>query len=231
MITDHGRHSSQAGPRIRQALSESCLAGLSAEDQVRVADAATLHSFEAGQHVTGRGSTGQVGIVASGRIQTYGVNVDGLVVGSSIVGSGKLIGMGALFGADDLEASALIRSDVAWVDAHRLRHILGREAGVSWALTRELYSSLQVVRQLQQRTRGDLQQRIAEHLLSLADLGSSPLEISISHERLAYLLGSRREVVTRILGRFAAAGMLGLARNRIRVLDLERLRDVAASDR
>ena len=181
MITDHGRHSSQVASRIRQALSESCLAGLSVEDQVRVADAATLHSFEAGQHVTGRGSTSQVGIVASGRIQTYGVNVDGSVVGSSIVGSGKLIGMGALFGADDLEASALIRSDVAWVDAHRLRHILGREAGVSWALTRELYASLQVVRQLQQRTRGGLQQRIAEHLLSLADLGSSPLEISISH--------------------------------------------------
>jgi CRP/FNR family transcriptional regulator len=48
--------------------------------------------------------------------------------------------------------------------------------------------------------------------------------VFLSHEMLAFVLGSRREVVTRVLGSLSARGLVALSRGRIRLLDHDRLR-------
>jgi CRP/FNR family transcriptional regulator len=62
--------------------------------------------------------------------------------------------------------------------------------------------------------------------LAAALLGHGP-ELAITHQELASMLGTVREMVTRLLRRFEREGWIELARERIRILDGAALRRVA----
>ena len=71
--------------------------------------------------------------------------------------------------------------------------------------------------------------RIASFLLSVpaAEQGAGKparVELSLSHQDLALLLGTSRESVTRVLDRFAAEGIIAVSRRCIEILDLRRLK-------
>jgi len=53
------------------------------------------------------------------------------------------------------------------------------------------------------------------------------MEFSLTHDRAARELGSAREVVTRMLRYFQQEGLVLLSRGKIRVLDEERLYELA----
>jgi CRP/FNR family transcriptional regulator, anaerobic regulatory protein len=67
-----------------------------------------------------------------------------------------------------------------------------------------------------------LDQRLAHHLLGHGR------QLHTTHQALADELGTVREIITRILKRFEAAGCVGLGRERIEVLDAARLRALAS---
>lgn len=69
-----------------------------------------------------------------------------------------------------------------------------------------------------------LDQRLAQALL-----GQGPRVLS-THQQLADRLGTAREIVTRLLKRFEAAGWVALSRERIDILQPAVLRHVAAGD-
>ena len=50
--------------------------------------------------------------------------------------------------------------------------------------------------------------------------------IMLTHEQIAKLVGSAREVVTRMLKYFSSEGIVALARGGIKVLDKKRLRSL-----
>jgi CRP/FNR family transcriptional regulator len=66
-----------------------------------------------------------------------------------------------------------------------------------------------------------LDQRLADHLLGHGQCYRT------THQTIADELGTVREIITRLLNRFAAAGYIGLGRERIDVLDAASLRAVA----
>jgi CRP/FNR family transcriptional regulator len=66
-----------------------------------------------------------------------------------------------------------------------------------------------------------LDRRLAHHLLGHGQI------LRTTHQALADELGTVREIVTRLLNRFQAAGYVRLARERIDVLDAAGLREVA----
>jgi CRP/FNR family transcriptional regulator, anaerobic regulatory protein len=57
-----------------------------------------------------------------------------------------------------------------------------------------------------------------------ASLLRAPQPIEVTHQMLADQLGTRREVVSRILGRFQRSGLVRLGRKRIEILDPHALR-------
>jgi len=67
-----------------------------------------------------------------------------------------------------------------------------------------------------------LDRRLADYLL-----GNGPC-VLVTHQTVADELGTVREIVTRLLNRFAAAGAVRLGRERIDVIDTAALRAVAA---
>jgi CRP/FNR family transcriptional regulator len=69
-----------------------------------------------------------------------------------------------------------------------------------------------------------LDQRLAQALL-----GQGP-RIAVTHQQLADRLGTAREIVTRLLKRFEAAGWVALSRERIDILQPAVLRQVVAGE-
>ncbi|WP_298292575.1 Crp/Fnr family transcriptional regulator [Thiomonas sp.] len=69
-----------------------------------------------------------------------------------------------------------------------------------------------------------LDQRLAQALL-----GQGP-RINVTHQQLADRLGTAREIVTRLLKRFEAAGWVALSRERIDILQPAVLRQVVAGE-
>ena len=66
-----------------------------------------------------------------------------------------------------------------------------------------------------------LDQRLADHLLGHGGT------VLATHQTLADELGTVREIVTRVLRRFEVGGLVRLGRERIDILDAERLRGIA----
>jgi CRP/FNR family transcriptional regulator len=78
---------------------------------------------------------------------------------------------------------------------------------------------------------GTVRQRVARHLLDLATARESGamLLAPVSQQGLADAVGTAREVVARTLHDLRLAGLVETERNGIRLLDPDRLSDVAAS--
>ena len=78
-----------------------------------------------------------------------------------------------------------------------------------------------------------VRERLAQTLLQLAEdygeseKGSIQLSIKITHQDLAYLIGSTRETTSTILGEFERDGLVNKSRERIRIQDEDGLRDRA----
>ncbi len=70
-----------------------------------------------------------------------------------------------------------------------------------------------------------LDRRLAEYLLGRGQ------SLHITHQALADELGTVREIITRLLHRFEAAGIVALGRERIEIQDPAALREFAAGDR
>ncbi|MEK8131232.1 Crp/Fnr family transcriptional regulator [Paenibacillus filicis] len=70
-------------------------------------------------------------------------------------------------------------------------------------------------------------QRIAELLLERSD--ARPGMLHITHETIAFELGSAREVVSRTLKEFERQGWLRVGRGRIDLLDVTALRDICSA--
>ena len=68
-----------------------------------------------------------------------------------------------------------------------------------------------------------LDQRLAKQLLSRPDN-----VLNITHQQLANELGSVREIISRLLKGFSAQGLVGLSREQIKILDREKLSQLAS---
>ena len=75
-----------------------------------------------------------------------------------------------------------------------------------------------------------LDKRLAAFLLEEAAIEGSD-ELKITHEAIANHMGSHREVITRMLRYFQGEGLVRLSRGMVAILDEERLKGLAGTDR
>lgn len=75
-----------------------------------------------------------------------------------------------------------------------------------------------------------LDKRLAAFLLEEAAIEGSN-ELKITHEAIANHMGSHREVITRMLRYFQGEGLVRLSRGTVAILDEERLKSLAGTDR
>jgi CRP/FNR family cyclic AMP-dependent transcriptional regulator len=171
-------------------------------------------------------------VIVSGKVKIYHTSPDGRENMLAVAGPGDVIGELSLFdpGARTATAAALTEARVVSLDHEALRPWLREHLGVAEqllaALARRLRRTNEAVTDL---VFTDVPGRVAKALLDLADRfgETSPegilLQLDLTQEELAQLVGASRETVNKALADFASRTWLRLAGRTIVVLDRERL--------
>lgn len=217
------------------------LTGLSQREMRELQDITVMVKLQPQERIVATDQEpGAIWLVKQGLISlTYG---DAAGRGSTVV----LLGPGDLFGAFEPGGDhALSESAVALKPAilcrmtrAQMEALLHRHPEIAYRITK--FSWRRIAR-LQQRlaeimTRS-VKERLATLLLQIATEhgedrgGVRSLGLTISHDDLARLVGSSREMVSKVMGQFRASGWVRSSRKTVDLVDLQSLEQISASDR
>ncbi|MFO1426581.1 MAG: Crp/Fnr family transcriptional regulator [Steroidobacteraceae bacterium] len=177
--------------------------------------------FSSGDHCSG------FPLVLDGTIRVRKVAADGKEITLYRVGPGEscILTSSCLIGGADYTASAVAETPVTLLALPRaeFERLLARNAAFRTEVFRDFAQRLGEMMSLVDAVAfRRLDQRLADRLLGHGN------ELRLSHQQLAQELGSVREIISRLLGDFAARGCIRLGRGRIEVLDPAELRRIAA---
>ncbi|MFC6591346.1 Crp/Fnr family transcriptional regulator [Deinococcus lacus] len=168
-------------------------------------------------------------LLTKGSVRLYRLGSGAREVTLNVHGPGELLGTetllpGACYG---MYAEATDDTEAYLIGRLALERLMEQQPAVSVALTEQLTRQ---TRDVQARLAGlvfqEVSQRLAAALLSLAERetawdGTQPLPLRerVSHQDLAYVVGSTRETITKLLGEFRTRGLLDLGYRRIILTD------------
>ena len=173
-------------------------------------------------------------VVRTGAFKSFALDESGCehVLGFHL--PGDTMGMDALGrGVADTNLVSLDTSRVCVIAVERLMERARESRDRMTELCAGLYSEMQRLRGQVQMDRRSADERLAVFLLAysgnLCRRGRSPLEFSLPMSRrdLASFLGIASETMSRLFARFQALELVEAKRNRIRLLDPERLSEMA----
>ena len=175
-------------------------------------------------------------VLAEGRVRLYSITPDGKQAILAIIEPGELFGELALLGSDERDefAQAVGTSTVVAIPRDSVETVLLRNAELSLAITK--FVGLRRKR-LERRLRNLLFRSNRERLVGLLcelleqygrtiDDGLL-IDIKLSHQDLAGLVGITRESVTLTLGELQLERLITVGRQRIVVLNTEKLAQAA----
>lgn len=171
-------------------------------------------------------------IVLEGCLRVYSLSPAGKEATLYNIDAGEtcVLALNCLF--NDLLYPAWVEAEmptrVAMVPGGLYRDLFSKEPSVQ-DLTVRMLSTLvfRLMEELEQVHGMNMRQRLASLLLVRA---SSTGELDMTQQQLAQRLGTRREVVARLMGEFAERGYLSTGRKHITLLDTEGLRLVVTPE-
>ncbi len=212
-------------------------ADLSKAEMDTIAAAAPMRTYRAGELLYSPNNAVQVlFILKTGRVRVFRVARDGRALTTAIVTPGMIFGEMVLLGQhmyynyaeaiDDAVVCVMSRDDV--------RRYLLADPRIAARITAILGARLlEMERRLCDTVFKSVPQRVAATLATLAGqqrrLGGFPrhVQVALTHDQLAALVGTSRETATKVLGEFADRGLVRLGRGRITLLDIAGLASAA----
>jgi CRP/FNR family transcriptional regulator, cyclic AMP receptor protein len=214
----------------RAAIEASHLRSLPSEALARLAVDASRSRLPAGSTIHREGDTSpHLEVVVSGLIRVFVTAPHGRTMTARYCRPGALIGAVSLFASPFLlpaTIQAVTDADLLAFRASVVRRAAERDARVARALIDELSERvLSFIAEIPGSAFATVRQRVARHLLDLASEGQTGPELvaAIGQQDLADAVGTVREVVVRALRELRQAGLLETRRDRIVLLDPERL--------
>jgi CRP/FNR family cyclic AMP-dependent transcriptional regulator len=208
------------------------LAGLSDADRRTVAARMVRRSFRKGETLFHEGDPGDsLHLIEKGRVAIRPSTPLGEVVTLAILGPGESFGEQALLAPDAKRTASAVA-----LEAVETRVLYRRDVDDLRATQPSIDRFLVVllagqVRRLSQRVLEALyypaDRRVVRRLAELAELyddGAGPIVIGLRQDDLATMAGTTRSTTNRVLQQLVDAGVVGLHRGRLEVLDLEALR-------
>lgn len=205
---------------------------LSQEDKDVLSHQSSLVHFEGGQAIHKATDCSGLYIVQTGRLRLYILSESGkeitlyrLSPGDVCMLSASCVLQAITF---DVYLEAEEPSDCIMVDGKAFSTISERVADVKiFALESALQRFSDVMWVMQQVVFMSMDERLAIFLLD--DIANKEDDrVEMTHEQIARHLGTAREVVTRMLKRFAAEGWVEVTRGGIHILDKNKLRDLVS---
>lgn len=225
---------------LRQDLHRlSYFAELEPEVLDRLARQTRVRRYRTGETILIEGAASEgLPFVISGNIRTYRAGAAGREHVLRVLGPGGTFNDAAAFdeGPNAESAAALGSAEVGLVPRHALRALLARHPQVATAALRGLAArERRLTLALETLAARDVTARVAGLLLGCAGRQEGVVENApdacarITHEQIAAMVGSVREVVQRALKTLERAGAIRLERARIRILDVDELERFAGA--
>ena len=206
------------------------LEALPRESATRLLAEAIAIDVPAGSIVYREDEAPRVIVVVSGLLRVFLHAPDGRQLTVRYARPGDVAGLPLVLGGPaPLSIEALMPSSLVALRPDTLRSLLGVDARVARAcvdvLTRQFR---EVVDDLAGQAFQTVGQRLARHLLDLAQPADHLLVVTASQQQLADAVGSVREVVARVLREFRDEGLVRTGRDRIVITDAARLSRLVA---
>ena len=186
-------------------------------DQRLLCQHSSLVHFEKAQMVHDNSGCTGLFIVKSGRLRLYMLSEDGKEITLYRLLPGEICMLSASCVLESITFDVFVEAEVPSdrvpaVKIYALETAVGRFSDVMWIMQQVVFMSMD--------------QRLALFLLEDAGINDQML-ITMTHEQIARHLGTAREVVSRMLKRFAGDGVVEVSRKGIRILDMKKLRNLA----
>lgn len=189
-----------------------------------------VQRFERGQQVASpEAMTSRMYVLMSGKVNLLCTNNEGRRLVIATLEPGAIFGEGALNDMRDPGVFAEASEDaLVWIiPSSEARNMTMQYPILGWGLLQTYGMRLmQVENSLEDVAYKKLPERLAALLVDLDQDGSGVIK-GVSHQALADRLGTYRETVSAILRDFKRQGLVELGYRRIKLADVEALRDVA----
>ncbi len=175
---------------------------------------------------------GQPGIafylVSSGRVKVFKLNEDGRELIFGIFGDGAIFGDVPVFDDGPYPASAatLVETEVVYMSRDDFIRLITEHPAISLKIVRVLGKRLrQAQRFVMEIAMKSVLQRLSAQLVRLAEEygrdegGETIIDLPLTRQELAELIGVTRETVTRELSKLSKAGAISLEGKKIYIID------------
>lgn len=174
----------------------------------------------------------EVFILAEGRIRIGSATPDGKQVTLAFVEPGEVFGELGLIdsGKREERAEALVDSIVVQLSGQGLRELMESSASLTLGVTKLIgFRRQRIERRLKSLLFRSNSDRLAHLLIDLSEQYGKAisngilLNIKLSHQDLASIIGSTRETITSLLGQMQENGLISMGRQRIVICDIQSL--------
>jgi CRP-like cAMP-binding protein len=195
----------------------------------------TRHSYRRGDYLyTPEQSARELFLVTRGHIRLQMVSAEGRTLTMRMLEAGQICGHAALGNGEryDSFAQASSAAEVQAVRRQELRLAMRANPELALALIDELGRHYQLISErLDEVAFKSVPSRLASLLVAMARESHAATEIQLprrTHQQLADMINAQRETVTKTINEFRALRLLEVDRTAITLLNLERLRELAA---
>lgn len=205
------------------------------ENELKLIDKIATHkNFKKGEYIFFEGEAGdKFFIIKDGQVKLTKMIKNGDEQILNIFSSNDIIAEIVAFDKGSYPASAvtMTETDVIIFDQSELESLILKYPMIGIKLLREMSSRL---RRAQENVRDlalkDSAARVAGLLLFLSEKYGKKkknniiLDISLTQQELASMIGSSRETVSRVLGQFENEGLIKTSRKKIKIFDTEKIK-------
>ncbi len=204
---------------------------LSKEDKEYLCENSSVMHFEKEQPVHNNMECSGLFIVKSGKLRLYMFSEEGKEITLYRLSPGEICMLSASCVLQsisfDVFVAAEVPSDCYVINGIAFNSVSERVVEVkNYALETAVERFSDVMWIMQQIVFMSMDKRLAIFLLDEVT-GNGIDTVAMTHEQIARHLGTAREVVTRMLKRFASDGWVEVTRKGIKIIDKKKLRDIA----
>ena len=217
--------------------SESILADLPVSDLEILMSRKSEQLYKKGQVIFREGAyPSGIYYIADGKVKKYKVDLEGREQIIYVANTGELLGYHAILSADNYPDSAAVLEDstIAFIPREDFLEAINQSGVLNRRLLKTLShefavlaNSLTLFAQKSVRERLALQLIVVREKYKVNFEPGMPVEINMSRDDLASLVGTARENVVRMLSEFKAEGTVETKGRKIIVLDVKRLIEIA----
>jgi CRP-like cAMP-binding protein len=207
-------------------------AGLSPEQQERIAKRACRVSLEAGESLFEQGERAErFYLVLRGQIKLYRLSPAGNEKVVEIVSAGSTFAEALMFldrPQYPVGAQALQRSEVLSIDSADFADMLRGSIDTCFLLMGDMSQRLRgLIREIDNLSLHSATCRVAGYVISIAPADSDEFELGVPKQIVASRLSIKPETFSRIVKNLAEQGLMEISGTRVTISDRERLQKIA----